>query len=115
MKTSTTTGRRAEQAATEFLKQRGFKIREQNWKTSLCEIDIVAEKDGCVYFVEVKYRSSNRQGGGLEYITRQKQNHMRRAAEIWIGKNHWPGEVTLSAVAVSTNFTVTDFVESIEF
>lgn len=110
---TTETGHEAEAAAAKYLEGKGYKIVELNWRTPRCEIDIVAEKDECMYFVEVKYRASSRQGGGLDYITPKKQQQMRFAAEIWCAKNHWDGEVSLAVVEVAASFTVTRFIESI--
>lgn len=65
-------GKRAESRVADFLKNKGFKILAQNWRTKVCEIDVIAQKDKVAYFVEVKYRSSEKQGDGLEYITPKK-------------------------------------------
>ena len=111
---STSTGRAAEDAAAKFLKNKGYKIREQNWRTRWCEIDIVAEKDNCIYFVEVKYRQSDEWGGGLDYITPKKLNHMRFAAEFWVSSSRWQGDYFLSAVEVTgADYKITNFIPEI--
>lgn len=48
------TGNLGEDVACQFLEQKGFKILERNFLQRLGEIDIIAEKDGVVRFVEVK-------------------------------------------------------------
>lgn len=106
-------GSLGEAAAAVYLERHGFTIIERNFKTPRCEIDIIARKGNCLYFVEVKYRASNRQGGGLEYITATKLEHMRRAAEVWLQQQTWRGEVTLSAIEVTANYEVADFIESL--
>lgn len=93
-------GHSAEATAADYLSHKGFKIIELNWKTKYCEIDIVAEKDKAVYFVEVKYRRTLRQGHGLDYITTQKLKQMRFSAEMWVHNNNWEGEYQLAAVGV---------------
>jgi len=40
--------------AAQFLEKKGFKIVERNYWKPWGEIDIIAEKDGVVHFVEVK-------------------------------------------------------------
>lgn len=105
-------GQQAERAAVEYLKKQGFTIRDTNWKTRTCEIDIVAEKQGTIHFVEVKYRQTNNQGTGLDYITPRKQKQMHYAAETWLAANNWPGATTLSAIELSgSDFLVTNFLE----
>jgi uncharacterized protein (TIGR00252 family) len=103
-------GREAETAAAEYLKKQGFKILAQNWRTRWCEIDIVAQKHKRVYFVEVKYRQTNKQGSGLDYITTRKLKQMQFAAEFWVQDNEWTGDYTLAAIEVSgPDFQATSF------
>lgn len=73
----------AEGVAAEYLQREGHEIVERNWKTRYCEIDIVSQKDGVVYFTEVKYRKQTNQGGGLAAITPKKLNQMQFAAKIY--------------------------------
>lgn len=81
--TNYSVGHTAEKTASEYLLQRGFQVLELNWKTRYCEIDIVAQKKKVVYLIEAKYRRTNLQGSGLDYITPKKLNQMRFAAEMW--------------------------------
>ena len=112
--TTFSTGRQAEAAAAEYLKQLGYKIVEQNWRTRYCEIDIVAEKAKVIYFVEVKYRASNTQGSGIEYVTLRKLDQMRFAAEAWVVDHDWTNAYQLAAIEVSgIKFEVTSFLESV--
>ena len=83
------------------MENRGYDILDRNWKTRVCEIDIVAKKNGIVFFVEVKYRRQNYQGDGFEYITGHKLHKMNFAAEIWRQHNRWEGDYRLMAAAVS--------------
>jgi len=107
-------GRRAETVAAAFLEAKGCAIIERNWRTRLCEIDVIAERAGVVYFCEVKYRRTNRQGGGLEYITAKKLAQMRFAAESWVHAHAWRGGYQLCAIAVSgPAFRVTDVVKDL--
>lgn len=95
-----TVGHLAEVKAAEFLVKKGFKIIELNWKTKYCEIDIVAEINKAVYFVEVKSRRNQNQGKGLDYITNKKLNQMRFAAEMWVSNHKWVGEYQLAAIGI---------------
>ena len=112
--TTTSVGQAAEQAAAEFLQRQGFEILQHNWRTRWCEIDLVARKDDCVHFVEVKYRSQDLQGSGLEYITAAKLKQMRYAADFWTSEHRWSGEINLAAMEVSEpDFAISEFVETI--
>jgi Holliday junction resolvase-like predicted endonuclease len=85
----------------DLLDQQGFEIIDRNWKTKVCEIDIVAEKSKVIFFVEVKYRSSQAQGSGFEYVANQKLKRMNFAAEIWRQTYKWSGDYRLMAASVS--------------
>ncbi len=100
MKT-TAQGLLAETAVADKLKADGHKILAQNWKTAVCEIDIVSQKDDVIFFTEVKYRAQLTQGGGFEYVAAKKQKQMRFAARIWLAHNRWDGDWRLQAAAVS--------------
>lgn len=94
-------GHIAEEYAANYLKKQGYKIIALNWKTKYCEIDIIAQKKKRIYFIEVKYRESDHQGSGLEYITPAKLRRMRFAAEIWVLENKWSKDYTLGAIEMS--------------
>lgn len=96
-------GHNAEKRAAKYLESLGFKIREMNWKTRYCEIDIVAEKDGRIYFTEVKYRRNAKQGLGLDYITPKKVKQMQFAAELWASNHNWQKEYQLAAVSIDAD------------
>lgn len=97
---TTKAGNQAETKVAEFLSKNGFEIKKRNWRTPYAEIDIVAEKDKCLYFVEVKYRTSDEAGDGFDYITSKKLRHMRRAAESWVIKSQWTEEYMLMAASI---------------
>ena len=108
------TGHDAEKVAAELLLVHGYEIIELNWRTPVCEIDIVAKRNKTIYFVEVKYRSNNHQGTGLDYITSKKLKQMEFSAQCWVQEEKWTGDYRLSAIEVSNDFKVTDFIEDIE-
>lgn len=111
---TTTTGRQAEAVAAAFLESRGCKVLQQNWRTRWCEIDIVAQRKKVVYLCEVKYRQTNRQGSGLEYITPKKLKQMQFAAEFWVQTKEWQGDYQLCAIEVSGNdFRLTNVITDI--
>lgn len=106
-------GSEAEERVARWLEDNRYKIVDMNWKTRWCEIDIVAQKNKTMHFVEVKYRNSSAQGGGLDYITKQKLRQMRRAANSWAELNSWQGQYVLSAAEVSGSAFDVRFVEQI--
>lgn len=77
-------GRKGEDAAVMYLIQRGFKLIGRNIRTEYGEIDIVAENNGNLVFVEVKARRSRKYGFPEEAINSIKQDHMINSALAYI-------------------------------
>ena len=112
--TNYSTGHEAEQIAAGYLNEQGFTVQSVNWSTPACEIDIVANKDDCVYFIEVKYRSSDSQGGGFDYITPKKLQQMKFSAQCWVQENKYEGDYELSAIEIGADFQIIEFIEEID-
>lgn len=98
---TTDVGSHGEQLVAEELTRLGYEVLERNWKTKWAEIDIVARHQGIMYFIEVKYRATENQGDGFDYITSKKLQHMTRASELWVNIHNWTGEYQLLGVSVT--------------
>ena len=77
-------GNLGEDAACEFLKNNGYSILQRNFRCKAGEIDIIAVKDGCTVFVEVKTRKNSGYGYASEFVDYRKQEKIRRAAMYFI-------------------------------
>jgi uncharacterized protein (TIGR00252 family) len=107
-------GDEAERAAAIHLEGLGYEIIDRNWKTKWCEIDIIAQKDKVIYFVEVKYRRTDGQGGGIAAITPKKLDRMKFATRLWM-QRYGQNDARLSVIEVSgARFTVTQFLEQVD-
>ena len=73
-----------EALAEKYLSERGCRIVEKEWRCRLGEIDLIAEKDGMILFVEVKLRTNLRYGMPCEYVTAKKQEKLRAAALLYL-------------------------------
>ncbi len=107
-------GHRAETVAARYLQAQGYKVYALNWRNRRAEIDIVAGRPGSgePVFVEVKYRRTSHQGGGLDYITPTKLRQMRFAAELWTAQHHYAGGYALAAIELSgPDYAMGSFVE----
>lgn len=76
-------GQWGEEIGSNYLKDKGYAILGRNLRTPHGEIDILAEKDNALIFVEVKTRSSNRFGFPEFAVNPRKQAHMLSAAESY--------------------------------
>lgn len=78
-------GQKGENLATEFLQKKGYLILERNWRYSkLGEIDIIAQQNNTIAFIEVKTRSTNLFGEPIEAITPSKIKKIYKLAEIYL-------------------------------
>jgi len=77
-------GREGEQAAVDYLTERGFRILDRNWRCADGEIDIVAVERHSFVVCEVKTRSGTRYGTPLEAVGRAKRSRLRRLAVQWL-------------------------------
>ena len=87
-KTKVELGATGETLAVKHLKQLGYKIIEQNFRVCYGEIDIIAEQDGTLVFIEVKTRTGKRYGLPFDSITANKQNHLSKAALEYMSRNN---------------------------
>lgn len=77
-------GNRGEELAVKYLKKRGFKILERNFRTPLGEVDIIAEDGQILVFVEVKTRSDDSFGHPFEAVDNRKRERMKRIALLYL-------------------------------
>lgn len=76
-------GTQYEDAAGIYLKNRGFSVKECNFRCKQGEIDIIGYDKEYLVFVEVKYRSSKNQGTPEDAVTLTKQKRICRTADYY--------------------------------
>ncbi|MBP6886421.1 MAG: YraN family protein [Candidatus Pacebacteria bacterium] len=90
----TTFGTSAEAQARLWLSKQGYIILDYNWRRPWGELDIVAEKDAVIHFIEVK--ASVLQRPGFEPYVRAgatKMLKVQRTARTWLAQ-HRPNQDT---------------------
>jgi putative endonuclease len=78
------TGALGEKIAADYLTKHGYIICERNFRTREGEIDIIAEKDGTLVFVEVRAKTSKQFGTAEESITERKKKRLIALAEAYL-------------------------------
>ncbi len=95
------TGLMGEKVARKLLKQEGYRILGTNFRCKEGEIDIIAEKNKCIVFTEVRTKTSVSFGTPEESVTNVKKRHLINAALQYLNLNHKPGtEWRIDFVAV---------------
>lgn len=79
-----TVGNLGEKEAVKFLRKNRYKILETNYKAKFGEIDIIAEKENCICFVEVKTRSSEKFGEPRDAVNYNKQKKIIAVAKYYM-------------------------------
>lgn len=80
-------GSHAEQVAANHLKQNGYKIVRRNFSCKLGEIDIIAQHEGDLVFVEVRSRAERSSANPIYTINRGKQEKIIRAATVYLDRH----------------------------
>ena len=102
-----------EDEATSFLRKKGYKIIERNFRKGYGEIDIIALKSKTLIFVEVKTRVSINFGAPFEAITPWKLKSLIKTAQFY--KSFHPAlPQSLRIDAVSVKLSNDNSVEKIE-
>lgn len=80
-------GKKGEQAAVNFMKNKGFNVLKRNWRMYRHEIDIVAEDEEHIIFVEVKTRTTRQWGNPEDFIGKAKIRRIVEAADLYLQIN----------------------------
>lgn len=83
-KQSVASGQECEELVAAYLVDGGYEILDRNFRGGSGELDIVAEKGGKVYFVEVKARRAGSQVAAREAVTPDKRRRLMSAAMVWM-------------------------------
>lgn len=84
-------GKDGELIAFMILQKDGYNILQTNWKFQKAEVDIIAQKDGFLIFIEVKTRSSKKFGKPSDAIDKKKVSLYKDAVEGFLGQ--YPSEL----------------------
>lgn len=77
------TARLGEELASKFLKEKGYKIIERNFRKGYGEIDIIATRDNTLVFIEVKTRATNLFGGAINAISYHKLQKLIKTCKLY--------------------------------
>ncbi len=85
-------GELGERIAARWLEQSGWRIVARRFKSGRRDIDVVAEREGVIAFVEVKARHGDEFGDPVEAVNRRKQRELVKSAQSWIDRHGRSGE-----------------------
>jgi len=81
-------GRRGENVAADYLRQRGYRLLDRNWRSPEREVpgelDLVLRHRGTLVICEVKARTGSRLAHPAEAVTPEKAARLRKLAVVWL-------------------------------
>lgn len=96
------TGGQGEDLALRFLQKEGYQLLVRNYRYRRDEIDLIMQKDKLLVFVEVKTRRNAEYGYPEEFVSKKQAAQIIRAAEQYIFKTDWQGNIRFDIVAILT-------------
>lgn len=93
-------GKIGEQLAYVYLIQKGYEIKERNWRYQKAEVDIIAIKDGVLAIIEVKTRSTDVFGDPKDFINKKKINLLVSAIDNYVCLNSLDLEVRFDVIGI---------------
>ena len=96
----TEVGRLGEELARKYLKKKGYKILEQNYRTRYAEIDLVARHKDVLVFVEVRTKIGERFGTPEETLNARKLQKVKRNAFSYASRVKWNKLYRIDAVCI---------------
>ena len=77
-------GKKGEDLACRYLKEQGYRILDRNVRYKMGEIDIVAQIDDTICFVEVKARTRMDYGMPRDAVNAREQQKLVRCAQLYL-------------------------------
>lgn len=94
------TGSIGENLAAAFLVDQGFRIVARNYRWRRGEIDLIAQREDWMIFVEVKTRSSDAYGEPESFVHDFQRRLIYDAAEEYIFSTDWQGHIRFDIISV---------------
>jgi len=85
------TGSRGEKLARKYIKKQGMKILEANYRALRGEIDIIAQEDGQIVFIEVKTNDAGSNVSPELRVNPAKQRQIGKIARAYLQKTRKHG------------------------
>ena len=93
-------GKKGEEMAVKLLMNKGYKIIERNWYYHRNELDIIAEYDDKIIFVEVKTRTEGEYVEPDFAVSKRKQSAIIKAADGYLIQKDIDKEARFDIVSV---------------
>lgn len=93
-------GEKGELEAQDYLKGKGYKILETNWRYSRAEIDIIAKHNEILIFIEVKTRSYEYYGAPENSVSPGKEALIMDAAQRYMESIAYDWQIRFDIISI---------------
>jgi putative endonuclease len=93
-------GIQGEDLAHRYLKKKGYKILERNWRNGRYEIDIIAKDKECIVFVEVRTRQENQLCSGYDSVNQRKKQILKRGIKLYLSRMFYVNTFRLDIISI---------------
>ena len=78
------TGMEGERLGEAYLIKEGYVIQEKNWRFQRSEVDVIAQKNNTLHFIEIKTRRTKNFGLPEDQVGKKKMENLINAAEQYL-------------------------------
>ncbi len=100
-----------EKQAAKYLKKQGYKIICTNYHSKFGEVDIIAQKDDCIAFIEVKGRTTTNNPNskmktqmanvkGYQFVNQNKINKLIKTSQIYMIEHNYNGLARFDVLSI---------------
>lgn len=94
-------GQLGERLAAQHLIANGYRMRETNYRAGAAgEIDIIAQHNETIVFIEVKARRGSRNGTATEAVTPRKQQQLVTLVETYAAEHDLDAALRIDVIAI---------------
>jgi len=98
-------GIRGEDLAVTYLKKKGYKVIERNYRCQWGEIDLIAREGDTLVFVEIKSRTSSGFGLPQDAVDRFKQEKLVQVARAYMAEHRLTEDISMRFDVVAVQLT----------
>ncbi|WP_070138066.1 YraN family protein [Crocinitomix algicola] len=93
-------GQKGEAIALDYLVNKGYQIKERNFRFKHQEVDIICEHENMLVVVEVKTRANRFMAGPEETVTKKKQRAIIKVTNHYVIEHEVDKEVRFDIVSI---------------
>lgn len=95
-----------EKQAVGYLRANGYKVLEQNYRYRRSEIDLIADLNGMLVFIEVKTRTGAQYGYPEEFVANEQLEMIYKAARFYAGSKGYAGILRFDIIAIVKDVSI---------